>query len=84
MAEQRSIEDRERLYRIQDLDARNPATWSAEDALFHLEWTFDAAVRQHPDAMERYLPRLDGVTDPIERRNIMRYALSQTIGERYR
>lgn len=76
-------EKKARLQRVQALDHISPAMWTAEDALLHLEWTFDEALKHHPDAMERYLPRLYSARNETERIAIMRYALAATVGERY-
>lgn len=75
-------QQRKRQARVRDLDARSPGTWSLEDALFHLEFSFESALRQHPDIMERFLPRLDGASDQ-DRIAIMRYALLSTVSERF-
>lgn len=75
--------DPELRNRINYLDTLPPAMWSADDALVHLEYSFDAALRQHPDVMERFCSRLEGV-NLSERMSIMRYALASTVSERFK
>jgi hypothetical protein len=42
------------------------AQWSREEALHHLEVTFDMALLQHPDLIEPYLIGLAGAADEPE------------------
>jgi hypothetical protein len=56
--------------------------WSRDEAVSHLEVTFDQAARQRPDLMEAYLIRLDGATES-EQVAIMREGLRETFTRRY-
>lgn len=67
--------------RILDIESRAPHRWTTDEAETHLRYSFDMALAQNADIMERWLPRLEGVT-PAEEIAIMRDALRTTLAER--
>jgi len=58
------------------------AKWTRDEAVAHLEQTFDQASRQRPDLFEPYLIRLAGA-DEAEQVFIMREALRSTLARRF-
>lgn len=60
----------------------HPAEWTEEEAYQHLSKTFDHACEGWPDVMEPYLSPLVEAKNDVERKDIMRRALRETIGKR--
>jgi hypothetical protein len=60
----------------------SPHEWTDEHAAAHLRTTFEQNARMFPDALESWLPRLEGLSGD-EAVNLMRRALARTIDERY-
>jgi hypothetical protein len=56
-----------------------PAQWMDEEAMNHLNGTFDRACRSWPDLMEPYVIEL---ADSDNAKEVMRRGLRETIGRR--
>lgn len=62
---------------------RAPSSWTDEEAFVHLRQTFAETVRTHPDIMEPWIVRLDGLDDTQEKTALMRRALASTLNARH-
>lgn len=59
--------------------------WTKEEALAHLRLTFEQACMLNPDVMEPYIVmRVEAYGNAVEEMAVMRQALRDTIGERYK
>lgn len=59
------------------------AKWTPAFAFAHLTETFNSACRLWPDLMERYATRLADAADGVERTEIMRGGLRETLAQRW-
>lgn len=61
----------------------NTTKWTPEAVMAHLTETFGIVAKQFPDLIEPYQILLGDAADDVDRVEIMRRGLRETIGRRY-
>jgi hypothetical protein len=68
---------------LAELDELPVSEWTEEEGFMHLSASFEAANKEFPDFMERYVTQLAGAADRAEETAIMRLGLRETFRSRF-